>query len=266
MWALTFLVIITLSFSPPAWAEEVLPDEVVDGPTTPKERLDHAVRLYQTGHAEKAQNALAHLANDPAPVDETLRQQARLYLGEVLYLQQNKEEARRLFETILQRDVDFVIDPFEHPPDVCGFFETVRAYMRPTVEAPLSTIAPGPVPRTPASAYYGFGIYQLQHGNKRLGTVMALGQTAMAVISIASFGGLLDNRSWKNDNALQALRNKRAVQWGATAGFYSFWAWGTVNASRHWRANVHLQPAGNDTGGIKNDTPRIHIGFTIPTR
>jgi len=266
MWALPFLVIVTLTLSTSVWAEEALPEETENGPMTPQVRLEHAVRLYQTGHAEEAQATLARLANDPAPIDEALRQQARLYLGEVLYLQQNKEEARRLFEAILQRDADFVIDPFQHPPDVCGFFETVRAYMRPTLEKVVTNVPAGPVPRTPASAYYGFGIYQMQHGNKRLGTAMAVGQTAMAVLSIASFGGLLDNRAWKNENELQALRAKRALQWGTTAGFYSLWVWGTVNASRHWRANVHLQPPESGGSGNKNDTPRIHIGFTIPTR
>ena len=266
MLALPFLVFMTLSFSRSAWAEDAAPEVGEILSLTPEARLKQAVRLYQTGNPEKAQTSLARLANDPGPIDESLRQQARLYLGEVLYLQQNKEEARRLFEAILQRDSDFVIDPFQHPPDVCGFFETVRAYMRPTVEPTTASVPAGPVPRTPASAYYGFGIYQMQHGKKRLGTVMAVGQTAMAVLSIASFGGLLDNRSWKNDNELQALRTKRAIQWSSTAGFYTFWAWGTVHASRHWRANVHLQPAGNGTGSGKNDTPRIHIGFTIPTR
>ena len=266
MWAQLSLAVVALTVSPHAWGQSAAEPLVANVMNTPEERLDQAVRLYQTGNSDKALGALADIVNDPDPFSEDLRQKARLYLGEVLYLQQNNDEARRFFEAILQRDPDFVIDPFQHPPDVCGFFETIRAYMRPSQAESASIVPPSPVPRTPASAYYGFGIYQLQHDRRRLGTIMAIGQTAMAVLSIASFGGLMEDRSWETRERRQALQTKKAIQWGSTAGFYAFWIWGTVDASRHWRANVHLQPASDGNGSAGKDAPMLHIGFTIPTR
>ena len=260
------LLSFSLTLVPNAWAQAA-PDVPVEvAIPTAQSRIDEAVRLYQTGRSQEAQAELAKIVNDSTPMSEDLRQKARLYLGEVLYLQGNKEEARRLFEAILERDSSFIIDPFQHPPDVCGFFETIRAYMRPSIEPKANQVPTGPIPRMPASAYYGFGIYQMQHGNRRLGTVMAIGQTAMAALSIATFGGLLEERTWASGSDLSGLRTKRTVQWTTTGAFYAFWFWGTINATQHWRANVYMQPSTGVGNNPNAQSPRIHIGFTIPTQ
>lgn len=233
---------------------------------TPEQRLNAAVRLHQTGHPDQAAILLASIANQADLDDEGIRQSARIYLGEVHYLQQNKEEARRLFEAVLLREPDYVMDPFAHPPDVCGFFETIRAYIR-----PASTPQPAPAPltaapRPPASAYMGFGIYQIQHGNRPLGAVMAVGQAAFAAVSIASFVGLMDNRSWGTDDELTRLQTKRAVQWTSTAGFYGLWLWSSIDANRHWRANVRLQGEPSRAGRATEYPQRVLLEVSFPTR
>ena len=150
--------------------------------------LKDALHLYQRGDAPMAQRALARFINDPSMADESLRQRARVYLGEVLYQQQNEEEARRIFEAVLTLDPNYTIDPFAHPPDVCGFFETVRAYI-----VPLGpTVAQAPPDPLPSSAYVGFGVYHFQAGDPRSGTKIAIAQTTAGLISLVTFAGLLD--------------------------------------------------------------------------
>ena len=234
-----------------------------EGPFGHLERLEAGVRLYQTGKAERAAAMFAALVNDPSLNQPDLRQQARLYLGEVHYSQQNQEEARRLFEAVLMVDPNFVMDPFAHPPDVTGFFETIRAYIRPTTPPPPQITDSAPVPKTPASAFYGFGIYQLSHGDKRMGTTLAIGQSVFAIVSIASFAGLLGNHAWATKDERSRLQTQKIVQWSSTAGFYGLWVWSAVDAKRHWRANVNLAHGGIP---LDNRQPQFHLGLTIPTQ
>ena len=202
---------------------------------SPAAKLDEAVRLYQTGSHDDAKQILSGLVNDPALVDEGLRQRARVYLGEVLYLQGNKEEARRFFEAVLLQDPAYVIDPFAHPPDVCGFFETIRAYIRPVPTVAAPPTVPEPIGRPPMSTYIGFGAYQFQSGRPGLGAAMASTQATLGAISLASFYGLTSNNTWQLDGERTSLEKRRALQWAATAGFYGAWAWSVIDAQRHWR-------------------------------
>jgi hypothetical protein len=230
------------------------------------EQHERAVHLYQTGEAEKAALILATLINDVTLTDTHTRQQAQVYLGEVHYSQENKEEARRLFEVVLTTDPDFVMDPFAHPPDVVGFFETIRAYIRPPPPPMLSPQPIGPIPRTPVSAYLGFGIYQVRHGDKRLGTALAIGQSIFAIVSLASFAGLLEDRSWESKDERTRLQTQQAVQWSSTAGFYGMWIWSAVDAKRHWRANANGAIA--DAPGIGKSVagPQYQLSMSTPTR
>lgn len=231
-------------------------------PPTHRARLNAAVSAYQRGEGDSAKLELARLVNDPTLSDEQLRQQARVYLGEVLYLHQNEEEARRVFEAVLTLDPSFTIDPFAHPPDVCGFFETVRAYI--VTPETLTTVSNGPAP---SSAFLGFGLYQFQHGNPRKGARLAALQATAGAVSLVSFASLMDDRQYRADETpLSSLKVRRSVQWGATAAFYGIWAWSIADAHQHWRANVGIQPGlkrSDDAGDFGMPT-RLHFGFEIP--
>ena len=233
---------------------------------TPDERLNEAVRIYQTGAPKNAQILLANIVNDPSYEDEPLRQRARVFLGEVLYLQQSEEEARRIFETVLTLEPNYIIDPFQHPPDVCGFFETIRAYIRPNEDT--EAVLTAPVPPTPFNAYLGFGIYQLRHKERSLGTSMAIGQTTFGVISAAMFLGLLNDRGFTVgvDDERRAVQTRKVTQWAATTGFYGFWAWSAIDANRHWRTNVEMHniSARSTTESSKRLTG-FQVQFTFPT-
>ncbi len=233
----------------------VKPPPPIETPPTPEARLSTAVSTYQANDLAKAQVLLAELANDESYTKPSLRQQARVYLAEVLYRQQDQEAARRVFERVLTLDPSFRIDPFRHPPDVCGFFETIRAYIQPPKNPKGQTS--GPVPPLPSLGYMGFGLYQLKHGRSAVGSVMLSIQTPTGVVSLIEFANLLDDRSYDPEipSEREALVRRRAVEWGSTAVFYGVWGWGILDAGRHWRANVNIQPAPVDRNRLKPNTP-----------
>jgi hypothetical protein len=249
----------------PTQADSELHSTAAPADLSPANRLDDAVRLYQTGDPLQAQAHLAGIVNDTSFDDEALRQRARVFLGEVLYLQQSEEEARRVFEAVLTLEPNYVVDPFEHPPDVSGFFETIRTYIRP----PDLPAMAAPVPPTPLSAYLGFGIYQLKYNQRALGTSMAIGQTTFGLISAMMFAGLLDNRKYTSgiDTEKRAVKTRKAIQWGATAGFYGFWGWSGIGANRHWRTNVEMHSVyAPNRSNWTDGRQEIHVRLSFPTR
>jgi hypothetical protein len=252
------------AFEPVVTEPTVEQDEFEMEAASPETRLEDAVRLYQTGDPQQAQALLAGLINDSSFENEILRQRARVFLGEVLYLQQSEEEARRIFEAILTLEPNYVLDPFEHPPDVCGFFETIRTYIRPAELPAVST----PVPPTPLSAYLGFGVYQMKHKQRSLGMAMAIGQTTFGAISAIMFAGLLDDRKFTSgvDAERRAVQTRKAIQWTATSGFYGFWGWSVVDANRHWRTNVELHSVYAPSRSNWTDGPQeFHVRLSFPT-
>jgi len=264
----------------PAVAPEEAPAVAPSAPSTPMDwsdldelpakspatRLEEAVSIYQTGKIHEAQGLLASLANDETYSDPELRQRVRVYLGEVLYRQQDQEAARRVFELVLTADPDFRIDPFRHPPDVCGFFETIRAYIRPSESQ--SNIR-GPIPPLPMIGYMGFGIYQLRHNRPGLGAIMLAGQSVAGVLSAIEFAGLLEDRGYNIDvegDEASVLR-RRAIQWSASGVFYGIWAWSVLDAGKHWRATVAVRPQrqGGETPG-RSDPVGLQLRLSGPFR
>ena len=227
-------------------------------------RLDAAVAGYKRGEIDTAKLALTGIVNDPTIADEALRQQARMYLGEMLYLQQQEDEARRLFEAVLSIDPGYTIDPFVHPPDVYGFFETVRAYLvKPPIPAPsVQSSAPG-------SAYLGFGLYQFQTGQTRKATRFAILQSFTGALSLYGFASLMDDRLYLNEgDTLDRLKLRRTVQWTSTAAFYGVWAWAAADAHQHWRSPDATRPVlGNGRSESDFGMPaRLHFRLDIPIR
>jgi hypothetical protein len=226
----------------PADPEATLESESAPPPVflTPRTRLDNAVRAYQTGQLDAGRDGFAALVNDMTYEDEDLRQEARLYLGEVLYRKQDQEAARRIFERVLNEDPDYRIDPFQHPPDVCGFFETIRAYIRPA-DNPEDR-ASGPAPPVPVVGYVGFGLYQLRYGRTSTGAVLLVGQTISGILSGVMMASVyMDRTSFTDDpDDRSSVVSRRAVQWTATGAFYGFWAAGIFDAGKHWRTTVTL--------------------------
>jgi hypothetical protein len=155
------------------------------------------------------------------------------------------------------------MDPFQHPPDVCGFFETIRAYIRPISKK--EDVAPAPPP--PRSAYIGFGIYHFQHDERRLGTAFAITQATFATASLAGFAELLADRHYTSQDERKNIQVNQGIQWGATAAFYAVWAWSAIDAQRHWRTNVRFHASKPQPDSRREQTiPGMHIELSIPMR
>ena len=213
-----------------------------DAPPPPPPRradLEAAVRAYQAGRHAEARVALAMMVNDPTLTDQKLRMQARVYLGEIFYVEGDEEAAFKAFEAVLSEDPNFRIDPFRHPPDVCGFFEVVRASTTPGRATPLVTPPP---PGLAANAWMGFGQYQRTHGERTHGRLLLGGQLVTGAVSLVSYGVLLADREYADDDPEKKrhLQRLRLLQWGATTGFWGIYAWGMVDAQRDHAAEQRV--------------------------
>lgn len=192
------------------------------------ERLELAIRAYQSGQYEEARTSLALLVNDPGVSDVALRQQAQIYLGEILYVQGQEDAAFKVFESVLIKDPDLRIDPFRHPPDVCGFFEVVRA----SIHA-ADTLPPPRSPEPLKGTWTGFGTWQRTHGQPVLGNLLMTGEVVLGLTSTATFVVLARDHTVEIGSADERRTEIiRAVQWTSTAGFWGLYTWGTLSA-RH---------------------------------
>lgn len=223
-------------------AEGPLTPAAGEAPTSPSNdgaaRLDDAVRAYQLGQRDLARSAFAALAVEAA-APPGLRQEARVYLGELLFTEGDEEGARRFFEQVLLADPGYTLDPFTHPPDVCGYFDYVRAYLGPARPPPAEVPPPVPLrlPATPTSAFLPMGVYQFREG--RSGAAMGLlgSQVAFVGANAALWVLLALDPTYTAGDAAEERRLKAMRAWtGVTAaGFYTSWVWGVRDATRHWR-------------------------------
>lgn len=208
---------------------------------TPQDKLAEAVLNYQTNKHGLAMQQLAVLSIDPN-IDSGVRQDARVYLGEILYIQGDTEAAKQLFEQVLIEDPSYQIDRFRHPPDVCGHFEYVRTYIVPTTTPIPMVIRP-----MPAAGYAPFASYQFKYSTPKRWPIF-IGQVSLGTASIGLFGLLLADRQWDTGDSekQRRLQTLRVVQYSATAGFYGMWLWSGLDARRHWRINMAVQPAAEE--------------------
>jgi hypothetical protein len=214
-------------------------------PVSPRDRLDQAVRRYQFGESEIAIGLLSALVVEEALPDD-VRRDARIYLGELLYIGGDKDAARRFFEQVLAKDPDHVIDPFRHPPEVCGFFNYVRAYQSPVrprdggqdgaVLVPGMQL-PDTLPARPAIAYAGFGVYQFKYHRTGQGLAFLSTQVIALGGNVAAWAIYLSDYHVVEGNQAE-LDRLNAIRWAsvgtAVLGGGS-WIVNVSMSSSHWR-------------------------------
>lgn len=204
---------------------------------SPQAQLEEAVQRYQFGERDTAQGMFAALVLDdsaPGPV----RQEARVYLGELLYVAGDKDEARRFFEQVLQQEPAYAIDAFLHPPEVVGFFQYVRAYhTAPPDLEPVLPPAPRLVPPSPVSAMMGHGVYHLRYGKPGRGVLYLGLQGGFLAVDAVLWAGLLGDRSYKEGDEEERARlgRNRALTGVMAAGYWGTWLTSAVDANLHWR-------------------------------
>lgn len=206
---------------------------------TPEALLEEAVRRYQFGERDAAQGMFADLVLDEAAAIG-VRQEARVYLGELLFVAGDKEAARRFFEQVLQQDPTYTVDAFLHPPDVVGFFQYVRAYhTAPPDREPGPSLpqAPTLVPPSPLSAMMGHGVYHFRHGKPGRGVLYLGLQGGFLAVDAALWAGLLTDRSFQEGDEVERTRlnRNRTLTGVMAAGYWSTWLAAAVDANLHWR-------------------------------
>lgn len=209
---------------------------------SPEDRLLDAVTDYQRGERERAQAKLVALVVDEGALPVLVRQEARVYLGELLFAQDQKQEAQVFFEQVLAADPTYRLDPFVHPPDVCAFFDYVRALSADEPPAP----PPPPAARMPAAVFSPLGTYHIRHGEKLRGYAYQVGILGTASASLLMGGVLLSDRRYLPGTAEEdQLRALKRAQIGVSAATWGLYLLSVSDASRHWRSlNLNAGPRG----------------------
>lgn len=263
-----FISILTLARVADAQSPDPIDRPVIVPPETEEHspdhaRLDLAVRAYQAGQYEEARNSLAQLVNDPTISDAVLRQQARIYLGEILYVQGQEDAAFKVFETVLLEDPSFKVDPFRHPPDVCGFFEVVRASVN--ALGPAKTVTSPPL--SDRGVWIGFGAWQRAHDQRRFGNLLMTGQVLLGVTSLATHAYLVGHREYhagtSEETRVLALR---AVQWTSTTGFWGLYAWGAFDARQRIQESRQADDQGRDRREGARGSAEAPVGVGVSGR
>lgn len=200
--------------------------------------LDEAVRAYQLGRRDEARQRFSAIVLDPSPTPLAVRQEARIYLGELAFTDGDQEGARLLYEAIFAEEPSAQIDPFRHPPDVCLFFEYVRL-SRPQPPPPPPPPAEF-LPRPPVSAWAPFGAYHFGHEHRGRGFAYAGGQLALLTTNLVLVSVLAQDSSYVegDEAAARRLSQLRGASFAAGTSFYILWATSVFDAHIQWRQDA----------------------------
>ena len=252
----------------PARAQDPPPSD--PGPSTAmshEARLDQAVRYFQLGERDEARRILASLVVSTG-LSAQLRQDARVYLAEILLVDGDIEGARGFLRQVLREDPSYTVDPFRHTPEVAGEFDYVKALVTP-VEPPEETPPPNNtvIVTMPLSVWSPFGRYHFAQGRPVRGLVYLSGVTSTAVVSGFLFGIVHGNREYLVSTTVGQtvdeldLRSTRRAQWVATGLFYGFWGASVIDAQVHWR-KVGVKAAVQPTATADRDGT-VHGGLQL---
>ncbi|HCH66667.1 MAG: hypothetical protein CL927_13010 [Deltaproteobacteria bacterium] len=233
-------------------APDVLAPVIQSSEMTHEARLEQGVRYFQLGERDEARRILAALVVTPG-LPAPLRQESRVYLAELLLVEEDVDRARDFLEQVLTEDPNYTIDLFRHTPEVAGEFDYVRALRLPVAPIEPTAAAPQPVLVTmPMSVWNPFARYHFVHDRPVRGLVYLTGFTTTAVASGFLWGLVHADRRYRvglgDRQTLDELdlRSLRRLQWGATGLVYGFWATSVIDARTHWRKvgmNASLSPS-----------------------
>ncbi len=223
---------------------------IVEPAISPEARLEQAIRYYQMGDRDEARRILAALVVTPN-LSAELRQESRVYLAELLMVENDSARAREFLEQVLREDPTYTIDPFRHTPEVAGEFDYVKALLAP-VQPPDEP--PPPVETVlvtmPLSVWSPFGRYHFSQGRPIRGLIYFTGFTTTAVGSGFLFGLTHADRRYPvgatvGTDEADAVFAMRRTQWVLTGLCYGIWATSIIDARVHWRKvdmKASLQP------------------------
>jgi hypothetical protein len=193
--------------------------------------LNTAVQDYQMGERPSALQTLLSITSDPE-YPQSIQQEARIYIAEILLVEGNTEGARNYFMEVLEIDSNYSIDRFRHPPEVCMEFDFANTQWR--QKQPVPTVRR----RTSSwSKFAPFGIYQFQNDQQWKGVALSGLQIGTAITSVVLFSYLRQNPGYnQNDPTEQSrLETILTAQRASAIGFYSLWLISTIDAQKDWQ-------------------------------
>jgi hypothetical protein len=192
-----------------------------------------------------------------------------VYLAEILLVDGNTAEARGFLEQVLLQEPEYVIDRFQHTPEVAGEFDYVKALMaKPPVEPPPDD-PPPPTPivlTMPMSVWSPFGRYHFAQGRTGRGLLYLGGVTTSAVLSTFLHALWVADREYQTAEKEAVLRGRRRVQWTSTAAFYGFWGASVIDAQVHWRKStvkLRVKPSVGLAPGGAGAAPALQVAGTF---
>lgn len=193
-----------------------------------------------------------------------------MFLGEIQYVDGDRVAAESTFRLLLEREPAWRISPYDHPMDVVGVFEVVRAAVRGEAERAVE-VAPEPPRRLPWWTFAPFGAPQLAQDRVAPGVVLAAAQLGLAGASIGSWVWIDRLRQPRADGESAAegqARLERAARVRDTfnipvsAAFYVVWAGGALEAARWHRRHASAAPASVEASvqlGVGPDGVRVGV-------
>jgi hypothetical protein len=238
----------------PAPASEPQPTDPAASQATPAELLAAAREAYLLGDHDGASSTLRALVRDHdagLPVGREVWAESLVFLGEIQYVDGDRIAAESTFRLLLEREPTWRISPYDHPMDVVGVFEVVRAAVRSEAER-TATVTPEPPPRLPWWTFAPFGAPQLGRDRVAPGAALAVAQVGLAGASIGSWVWIDRLRQPRADGesaeAGQARLERAALVRDAfnipvSAAFYAVWAGSVLEAARWHRRHAPDAPA-----------------------
>jgi len=254
--ALSGLVLVMMA----AFALPVAADELSD--------FESARRNYDKQNYAKAAKGLESLVGGVVPraTNTVVRLEARKYLGATYLFQGKKEAARAQFRSLLEEDPDYDIDPVAFPEAVVQTFQEVKKEVsaevarkdaleaarrqrersneigqlvrqQQRIQALEELAATETVEKVNSRwiAALPFGVGQFQNGDRELGIMFAVTESAFLVASIATFIG---HNSLRDENPApeqieRAQRVEKALRignWVSVGALVSFAVAGVIEA------------------------------------
>jgi hypothetical protein len=181
-----------------------------------------------------------------------LKSETLVFLGEVLFVLDRKEEALRSFTTLLQTDPEFPISPYHHPIEVVRAFESTREEVHRQSTAALAPpdATPFAPPPLPLRGYMPLGIPQFTEGRVGAGLWFGSLQVGLGIASLAMYSQLDANnvapdvhpQGWTEEEVMNNVQNQRyMIQWPLGIAFYGTWLWSHSDARRSWKG-AHQGP------------------------
>lgn len=210
------------------------------------EEFKKAYSIYAYGEYKEAAKQFHALLYPMKLKEEREVLKAHQYLGICYYILDQKLAAENEFRAILREDSNYTLDPLFTPPDIVGFFESLRKESKVEIQKKKALFVLNFVP---------FGVGQFQNGQKTKGYILLGTEGAALITSFVTYYArktmeVSPNSYEKRD--VDLARRLQDVQLAAFWVFVGAGIYGIVDAVWHFppqKAGLEDRPGDIGAGG-----------------